>query len=75
VTAQQVQLQRRQIVRVDARLGEVAEAGIDAVDGVGAGGFPIDDGSRRGDAGARLGCERHLGTVVGNGEQIGDREL
>jgi hypothetical protein len=75
MTAQQIQLQRGEIRRVDARLGEIAEAGIDAVHRRVAGGQLIDHGPRRGDPIARRGREADVGASVGDGEQIGQFEM
>jgi hypothetical protein len=70
VTAQQVELQRREIVLVDPRLGEVAEAGVDAVDGCVAVCLCIDHGARRGDTRARVRREPDLRAVVRDREQV-----
>jgi hypothetical protein len=75
VTAQQVELQRGEIRLVDARLGKIAEPGVDAVDRGIAGGLGVDHRPRRGDARARVGRKPDLGAIVGNGEQVGQREM
>jgi hypothetical protein len=75
MAAQQIQLQRREIGLVDSRLGEIAEAGVDAVDRRVAAGALVDHGARRGHAIARRGRQAHGGAVIGDGEQVGDVEM
>ena len=70
VTAQQVQLQRGEIVLVDPRLGEVAEAGVDAVDRLLAIGLAIDNGASGRDADARVGRESDLRAIVRDRQQV-----
>jgi hypothetical protein len=75
VAAQQVELQRREIVPVDPSLGKIAEAGVDAVDRFVSGGLAIDDGAGGGDAGSGIGCEADLGAIVGDRQQVCEREI
>ena len=75
MAAQQVQLQRREVGRGDARLGEVAEAGVDAVDGRLALRFGVDPGARGGDARARVRRETDVHVVVGDRQQLGEFEM
>ena len=64
----------REVGLVDARLGEIAEAGVDAVDRRVAGGLRIDHGARRGDARPRVRREADRSPrVVGNREQVDER--
>ena len=70
MAAQQVQLQCRQIGLVDARLGEVAEAGVDAVNGRIARGLGIHHRARRPHPCARLCGEAHFCVLVCNRQQV-----
>ena len=62
VAAQQVGLQPVERVGLDADLRERAEPGVDAVDGLAAGGLAIDDGTGAVDAVARRVSQRDVGS-------------
>ena len=72
--ADQVQLQRVELVLADARAGELAEAGVDAVHRRIAGRGALHDRGAGADGTARFGCnaERHAAGV--NGLNVVERE-
>ena len=61
--------------RCDARLGERAEAGVDAVDRRVALGAAVDHRARGDDARPRLGRQPHLRAVVGDGDELVERQI
>ncbi len=75
MTAQQVQLQLREVGLVDPRFREIAEAGVHAVDRRITGGLRLHHRARRRHARARVGREADLDAIVGDGEQVGEFEM
>src|SRR5204863_6032982 len=75
MTAQQIQLQCGEVGLVDSRLGEVSESRIDAVDGGVAFGLRINDGACGRHARPRIRRESDLGAIVGDREQVLEREI
>ena len=71
MTAQQVQLQPRQVGLVDPRFGEVAEAGVHTVDRRITVGLRVHDRAGRQHALTRVGRETDLDAVVGDRKEIG----
>ena len=70
MAAEQVELQRFERVRRDLDIGEGTEARIDAIRGLIAERPPLDDGSRRVDALARVGCQRDRLAIVGDPQKL-----
>ena len=70
MAAQQVDLQRAKRVPGDSRLGQRAEARIDAVDRRVAERLTVDDRPRRVHARHGLGREPDDGVVVGDGQEV-----
>ncbi len=75
MAAQEIDLQRRQIVVGDPRLCERSESCVDSVDRLVAVGPPIDDAARVEHTGARAGRERHFRALVGDLQQVGNRQM
>ena len=73
VREDEVALQRRHVAGLDADRGELAEAGVDAVDGRRAGGDRADAGGGAGDAGGGGGVEPDRRAVAPDALEVAER--
>ena len=73
VTADQIELQRSRLLGLDPHVGELPEAGVDAVDRVAPRGGGLDDAAGRAHRRQRMRGDGDRHAVAGDGDDVRDR--